>query len=98
MPRMTRWRAVVARVTPVFSLGAASAAHAGSSSRAAGSPLLATVPPVPPGFTLSDLVADAAFATGASGFTPGSALDGAVGLDTTDPIEGSSSLHVTLNA
>ncbi|WP_028065475.1 hypothetical protein [Solirubrobacter soli] len=89
---MTRWRSVVASVTLAFSLGAAPAAYAGSSSGAAG------LPPIPAGFTLSDFVSDVDFATGVSGFAPGSALDGAVELDTTDPLVGASSLHVTLNA
>src|SRR3954447_13872456 len=102
VPRLTRRGSVVASLTLALLVGAAPAAHAGSSSRAAGSPVPVTAdgqtPPIPDGFALSDFVSDAGFASGVSGFTPGSVLDGAVGLDTTDPLDGSSSLHVTLNA
>ncbi len=90
---MTRGRSVVASVSLAILLGAAPAAHAGSSSRA-----VPQTPPVPEGFALSDFVSDAGFESGESGFTPGSALDGAVALDTSDPIDGSASLHATLNA
>src|SRR6201999_530750 len=55
-------------------------------------------PHVPVGFTLLDFVSDGGFESGASGFAPGSALDGTVARDASDPIEGSSSLHATLNA
>ncbi len=43
-------------------------------------------------------MSDAGFESGASGFTPGSALDGTVMQDASDPIDGSASLHVALNA
>jgi hypothetical protein len=91
MRLMKRVRLVVAGVSLALVLGVAAAAHAGS-------PLDEQTPPVPDGFSLSDLVSDPGFESGDSGFVPGSTLDGTVARDATDPIDGSSSLHVTLNA
>src|SRR4051812_38300790 len=94
MPAVTRGRLVAAGISLALLIGVAPAAHAGSSSRA----LADQTPPVPDGFTLSDHVSDPGFESGDSGFIPGSALDGTVGRDTSDPIDGSSSLHASLNA
>ena len=85
---MIRGMSVVASVSLALLLGVAPAAHAGSFSRAGGSPspfsasALADgqTPPVPDGFSLSDFAADGGFESGTSGFVPGSALDGTVAL------------------
>jgi hypothetical protein len=79
---------VVAGVSLAMSLGVATTARAASP----------PTPPVPDGFSLSDLVSDAGFESGTADFTPSSPLDGTVALDAADPIDGSSSLRVTLNA
>ncbi len=92
---MKRGRLVAAGVSLALLIGVAPAAHAGSSSRA---PLTDQTPPVPDGFTLSDYVSDPGFESGVSGFIPSSPLDGSVGLDASNPIDGASSLHVSLNA
>ena len=91
---MTRGRSVAASVSLALLLGVAPVAHAGSPGRAA-APADGQTPPVPAGFTLSDFASDAGFESGASGFTPGSALDGAVARDSSDPIDGSASLHTS---
>jgi hypothetical protein len=92
---MTRGRLVVAGVSLALLIGVAPAAHAGSWSRA---PLTDHTPPVPDGFALADYVPDPGFESGDSGFIPGSPLDGTVALDRSDPIDGASSLHASLNA
>ena len=85
---MNRGRLVVAGVSLALILGVAPAAHAGS-------PLAEQTPPVPDGFSLSDLVSDAGFESGDSGFIPGSPWTGRSVRDASDPIDGSSSLHVS---
>jgi hypothetical protein len=82
---MTRGRLVAAGVSLALLIGVAPAAHAGSSSRA-------------PLTDQTDYVSDPGFESGVSGFIPSSPLDGSVGVDTSDPIDGTSSLHVALNA
>jgi outer membrane biosynthesis protein TonB len=56
------------------------------------------LPPVPPGFTLADLVSDTGFETSTAGFAPFSRSEGTVSRTTTNPIAGKASLKVHVNA
>jgi hypothetical protein len=53
---------------------------------------------VPPGFTLTDLVSDSGFETSTARFAPFSRSEGSVARTTTNPIAGTASLKVHVNA